>query len=326
MILNSNKTIYKILKYVKENRFFDVIDAIENRICKKIKIVNPIFIIGLPRTGTTLLSNILNYETHLGTSLYKDIPFIKGMIFWNYINFLYYQNSKKNRIHDDDIMVDMNSPNTFEEVAWIISKVKNQKISYDLNILTNYIKKILKVRNSERYFSKNNNNINRIELINKHFNNSKFLISIRKPENTINSLIRVNKIFNEIFDQDPYFKLLYNELGHKEFNIESNNKNNLNIIYLNEYYKFYSKVLNLIKKKKLKKNILVINHDDLIIKPEKNINRIFYFLNLELDSQRKNLIKKLIKKRKIVNMDNNSNKKLINKCNILYKKITSDNF
>ena len=208
----------------------------------------------------------------------------------------------------------MNSPNTFEEVAWIISKDKNQKNSYDLNILKNYIKKILKVRNSERYFSKNNNNINRIELINKNFNNCKFLISIRKPENTINSLVRVNKIFNKIFDQDPYFKLLYNELGHNEFNIDSNNKNNLNITYFNEYYKFYSKVLNLLKNKKLKKNILVINHDDLIIKPEKNINRIFQFLNFEFNSQRKNMVKKLIKQRKIINKDNNSKNKLINKC------------
>ena len=77
--------------------------------------------------NTTLLSHILNFETHLGTSLYKDIPFIKGMIFWNYINFLYYQKSKKHRIHDDDIMVDMNR-NTFEEVAWIIIKLKIKKI------------------------------------------------------------------------------------------------------------------------------------------------------------------------------------------------------
>jgi len=326
LIFNSNKTIYKILKFVKENRFLDTIDAIENRLCKKIKILNPIFVIGLPRTGTTLLSHILNLEPRLGTSLYKDVPFIKGLIFWDYINFLYYKKSKYQRIHEDDMMIDINSPNTFEEVAWIISKIKNQKNSYDLNILTNYIKKILKVRNSERYFSKNNNNINRIELIKKYFNNSKFLISIRKPENTINSLVRVNKIFNKMFDQDPYFKLLYNELGHKEFNINSSNTKELNTIYLNEYFEFYSKVLELLKKEELLKDILVINHDDLVLEPEKNIKRLFDFIDFKFDFNEKYIANQLIKKKNSIYIENNFDQKLINRCNDLYKKIITKDF
>lgn len=326
MILNSNKTIYKILKYVKENRFFDVIDAIENRICKKIKIVNPIFIIGLPRTGTTLLSNILNLKSNLGTSLYKDIPFIKGMIFWNYINFLYYQKSKKHRIHDDDIMVDMNSPNTFEEVAWIISKVKNQENSYNFNILTNYIKKILKIRNSERYFSKNNNNIDRIELIKKKINSAKFLISIRSPENTIKSLVRVNKLFNENFNKDPYFKLLYNELGHREFNVNYSNTNELNTVYLNKYFKFYSKVLKLLKKEELRKNILVINHDDFVLEPKENIKKLFDFVNYKSELNENYEANNLIKKKNYPHLDTCLDQKLINMCKVLYKKIIDEGY
>ena len=50
---------------------------------EKKKIVKPIFISGLPRSGTTLVTSLINQHTETGSYNYKDLPFHRIPLIWN---------------------------------------------------------------------------------------------------------------------------------------------------------------------------------------------------------------------------------------------------
>ena len=101
--------------------FFKQISNLENLLIKnKIKkIEKPIFICGFPRSGTTALLGVLNSHEDTGSFLYKDLPFIKTLFFWNLINNLYYKGVQvRPRYHGDGIEISPESPDAFEELIW----------------------------------------------------------------------------------------------------------------------------------------------------------------------------------------------------------------
>ena len=52
----------------------------------KKKIFKPIFVSGLPRSGTTLVTSIINQHSEVGSYNYKDLPFHRIPMIWNKLN------------------------------------------------------------------------------------------------------------------------------------------------------------------------------------------------------------------------------------------------
>lgn len=221
----SLKTIYKFKK------IFSVIEDMENFFFKN-KLQNdiddPIFILGLARSGTSILSHYLCQFDNYKTFTYKNLPYIQLPIFWNYLSRFYYSGKHKfTRIHDDDIVIDKNSPDSFEELFWQLNfkNYDKNKLSFleniqDYSFENKYKKLILKllyITKGSIYFSKNNNSIFRVKLLMKIFKNSKFIICIRNPLEQCYSLERVHKLFIKEQSNNKDFSKIMSMLGHYEF-------------------------------------------------------------------------------------------------------------
>jgi hypothetical protein len=126
------------------------------------------------------------------------------------------------------------SPEAFEEVFWRI--FWPEKYTDDSILLWDtgdfkeeahiffgeHMKKILALRRPDRpedgrYISKNNGNIGRLGLIRKMFPDAKILVPIRHPLEHAGSLLRQNRNFIEMQNNEPFVRKYMADLGHYEF-------------------------------------------------------------------------------------------------------------
>lgn len=293
--------------FYKNKKIFNFFSNIETNTFNKFKshtIEKPIYVCGLARSGTTLLTHLLNYFKNLGSAQYKDMPFINTPLFWNSVSNLYYGKKKDfKRFHGDSMNINLNSPDSFEEIYWL-NKDHNFEITYK-----NFIKKILILRRSNRYLAKNNNLISRIDELEKLFVNPKIIVIYRDPIKTVESLTKVNKKIYESNDKKKISKYL-KYIGHNEFGLYKNFQNpNKNNVYIenarllwnnNKYYDAYmlewiqiSEYIlnNLINNK----NIFILNYDDLINNFKNKFVDILNFTEVNHEKNDLHLLEKNVK-------------------------------
>ena len=229
LIFNSD-SIQSIL-YDLEKRFF----------LKEKQNNKHLFIVGLPRSGTTALLNLFYNTGQFASLIYKDMPFILSPNLWNKL----IKKTKKienfERIHEDGIRFNIESPEAFEEVFWknilkksYISKkfLKLHDISSEeVKNFNNFINLILNVRGLDVYLSKNNSNLLRLVSLSKQLKNSYFVVMFRNPINHALSLLNQHKKFILFQKKDIFIKQYMDFLGHYEFgenlkriNFDKNNK------------------------------------------------------------------------------------------------------
>ena len=210
---------------------------------KDIKNQSHIFITGLPRSGTTSLLNFIYSSDHYASLTYKNMPFILSPNFSKLFN---KKNvSKKERLHNDGISYDINSPEALDEIFF------NNDDEFIKNELVNYIQLILFSESKDKYLSKNNLNFKRIDLINSILPNSKFLIPIREPLQHAYSLFNQHLNFSQLQQGNDFIRRYMNYLGHNEFGLNHKPWNNpinfkdLNDInyWLEQWCLFYQDIL-----------------------------------------------------------------------------------
>ena len=210
----------------------------------QIKDQSHIFITGLPRSGTTSLLNFLYSSNQYASLTYKIMPFILSP---NFSKLFHKKNiTKKERMHNDGISYDINSPEAFDEVFFNIDDefVKNE--------LVNYFQLICLSQNKIKYLSKNNLNYKRIDLIHSMLPNSIFLIPIREPLQHAYSLLNQHLHFSQLQEEDDFIRRYMNYLGHNEFGLNHKPWNNsikhqdLNKIdyWLEQWCLFYQNIIN----------------------------------------------------------------------------------
>ena len=173
-----------------------------------------VFVMGLARSGTTVLLNAL-YESHEFASLtYEDMPFILAPNIWNKINFKKKDINFFKRAHGDGLKVSLESPEAFEESFWMTF---DQTEKDTLKKFKNYVNLISHKYNKYRYLSKNNQNIKRVELISKTFPNAKILIPFRHPLQHAYSLFVQHKKFINFSKEDKFISNYMKWIGHSEF-------------------------------------------------------------------------------------------------------------
>ncbi len=319
----------------------------------KNKIIKPIFITGLARSGSTILANILNLHSDTGSFLYRDVPFIEMPYLWSFANRLFYAGLKEElRPHNDGILVGPDSPDPFEEIIWkkyldnylnsssqfLTRRYSNNKLQ---TALKKNILKILYVRGSKkRYLSKGNYNISRLEYILKIFPDAKIVLCIRDPYKQVESLVNVHNKFTDYCKKNKYLVKQLNILSHFEFGPERKpiylneknynktldlwNKSDHYLGYLIQWYDIYQMVLNkYLSNKEISKNIFIINNEDLLLKPKETITNILNFTELKYNKNILIKMMRLVSKNIKIGFKNKNGRKsqIDNKIVKLYKEI-----
>ena len=173
-----------------------------------------VFVSGLARSGTTILLNAI-YESNEFSSLsYKDMPFVLAPNLWSKLSFAKEDINLVERAHGDGIKASTESPEAFEEVFW---KTFNESDEDTQEKFKTYVQLINQKYHKERYLSKNNQNIKRLELISNTFPHSKILIPFRDPVQQAYSLLSQHKRFIEDSKKDIFISNYMTWAGHTEF-------------------------------------------------------------------------------------------------------------
>ena len=228
---------------------------------------NHVFITGLARAGTTILLNAL-YKSKVFASLsYADMPFVLAPNLWSKISFKKKDLELTERAHGDGIKVSAESPEAFEEVFWkTFDDLEYDEVEEKFSI---YISNIVYKYKKQRYLSKNNQNIKRVELINSIFSNSKILIPFREPTQHAYSLLTQHKKFIEDSKNDKFISKYMKWIGHTEFgpnytpvkNQDLNFQNDLEINHwIEQWYLTYK---NAFQSFKNKQNVYFISYEKL---------------------------------------------------------------
>lgn len=235
-----------------------------------------VFISGMPRSGTTSLLNFIYSSNIFGSLKYENMPFLLSPNLLKIFN----KNSfkkKSERLHSDGIYYDISSPESFDEVFF-----KNFNGKFDIEFI-NYVNLILLSEKKSRYISKNNLSYKRIESISANLPNSIFLIPVRHPYQTANSLLNQHINFSRMQKKNDFILRYMNFLGHNEFGLNHKfwNKpkqfqdvNSVNY-WVEQWFLFYKDIF---KKFKFKKNCYFIIYENL--EKKEYIDRLCNILNI----------------------------------------------
>ena len=304
-LLRDQKRFNKLFLFLSnfEDTFFQV---------DKVQINSPVFICGMARSGTTFLTHLLNSSNYFSTFKYKNLPFYRTPIFWSYVhNFFYLGQKKRQRLHGDNLKIDINSPDSFEELIWKnyledyelkgywqkVERDQSNELSKNLDI---FIKKIIYINKASRYLSKNNNNIFRIKFLLNKFPNSKIIIVIRNPVDLAFSSAKVHFKFLKYHKTIKNFSEELSELGHYEFGFHRkmfdlkenklSNNQNLRFKTIKLYFEKYIDLLDFIFKNYSKeindKKVVIFNYDNL--KKIDDLSKLFEFLNIDINEDMRN--------------------------------------
>jgi len=196
-----------------------------------IDIDRPLYVTSLPRSGTTIVVEMLEQHPELTAHRYSDFPNVWTPYWRNYL----LQRTRRERpqpierAHRDRIEVSNDSPEAVEEVLWMhfFAGRHDQAINQVLDggqrnpdfdaFYCDQIRKLLAVRGARRYLAKGNYNLARIRYLLALFPDARFLVPVRDPLPHIGSLMKQHALFTRSSETDPRIPLQLALSGHYEF-------------------------------------------------------------------------------------------------------------
>jgi Sulfotransferase family len=195
-----------------------------------IPIDRPVFITGLARSGTTLLLTLFAQLPQVGTHRYSDFPFLFMPIAWDRLQGRTGQSAPPvERAHQDRIKITRDSPEAFEEPIWahFFPDIHDPRAIHRLTAVNRqprfdaffrqHLRKVLLLRGGERYLSKGNYNVTRIEYLADLFPDARFVIPVRHPVAQVESLMRQHQLFSAYNERDGRVAQYLQAAGHFEF-------------------------------------------------------------------------------------------------------------
>lgn len=276
----------------------------------KIPVVQPVFIAGLARSGTTLLLEVLAQAPRVATHRYRDFPFIMTPVLWNLFTTAFAIEQKAvERPHGDRIRITRESPEAFEEPIWqlFFPHVHDPGRSHRLTaadanpafdrFYIDHIRKILLIRAGTRYLAKGNYNLGRIEYLCRLFEDARFIIPIRHPMTQIVSLTRQHERFCAFGRTSPQVPAYLSAAGHYEFGPQRRPQclysgagdeiqrawasGGIHLGYAIQWAHVYRFVSQLAAAEELRSRIHVLRYEDLCASPENEIEKALRFAALE---------------------------------------------
>lgn len=196
-----------------------------------------VFVTGLPRAGTTLVLELLYGTGEFATFTYRDMPFILSPLLWRrFSQSSRRQGTRAERAHGDGVEVSYDSPEAFEEVAWLawlgkqilrehtLAPVPPESVTPEAAAaLRMLVRKRLLASSQEtggarlRYLSKNNANISRLGALERLFPTARVLVVFRDPLAQVNSLMAAHHRFLNEHGEDRFSERYMRWIGHYEF-------------------------------------------------------------------------------------------------------------
>ncbi|MEE9322051.1 MAG: sulfotransferase [Granulosicoccus sp.] len=210
------------------------------RSLKSVQIRQPVFIVGLPRAGTTLLLELLFDTNEFASFTYRQMPFVLNPLLWNKLTARSQQPAHmEQRAHGDNMKISYDSPEAFEEVLWknhLTNKLFSDgsilpldKTAIDNDFRTTFrslVKKLIYLANLNtptastsmpRYLSKNNANLSRLDAITSVFDDATLLCCFRHPASHVASLHYQHNRFTDLHETDRFSQQYMSWIGHHDF-------------------------------------------------------------------------------------------------------------
>ena len=196
------------------------------------RVDRPVYICGLPRAGTTISLQMLSEHPDVTTHKYADFLMPYAPYAWNWIFPRVPVDAMRKpvpRIHRDRIQVTRDSAEMGEEILWerFFPHIhdESQRSVLDANtsnpaferFYTEHLKKLLLSRGRKRYASKAIMCVVRMQYLRRLFPDARFLLYVRNPVDHVASLLKQDRIWDEIDREDPRQIEIIELTGHHEF-------------------------------------------------------------------------------------------------------------
>ncbi len=310
-----------------QTRFFsrtapiwELLGNLETRVLQEqlegIQIVRPVYVSGLARSGTTIITEILNRHKALTSHRYSDFPPIYTPFWRNWLrrHSRIFKARPVERAHRDRIMMTADSPEAVEEVLWMhfFPQLHDARKTMLLDADTDnprfeafyreHIQKLLLVRQRSRYLAKGNYNLTRLEYLLRLFPDARFLVPIRNPADHIASLMKQQRLFDDASTHDYRVGFQLAASGHFEFGpqrrcihfgdaaevrrIEACWRDGREVEGWARYWNGIHASLadRLSRNPALSRSVLIVRYEDLCGKSQTTLSSILDHCSLELDS------------------------------------------
>ncbi len=302
----------------KNNLDKDLLNKIEHISFK------PIFIMGVPRSGTSILYKILNTTDNFNiVNSYRIIEY--DNLIYNHINDkekkakqdldFFFKNKSQNDRGIDKLQINSDFE---EEYGFILARKQyvNKITKKTLDLFEEICKKIQFISNNNKpVLLKNPHDFANFIYIKNVFPESKFIFIHRNPLKTLNSQLNA---MDTLFKQkshymavlSPWYNNVFNnplKLKYYRFFYSKDNKNRL-LTALNKLHKSANYYLENIQSLNKDINYIDVKYEEICENPNLSIQKIMKFLNLEIKNEidyneyikvRKKPVLEIIEKRKI---------------------------
>jgi len=194
-------------------------------------VVQPIYIAGVPRSGTTLLTELLARHPAVTSHRYSDFPNVWTPYWHNWLadRVGRDRSAPTERAHRDRIEVNRESPEAVEEVLWmgyfdgLHDATRDQRLNADTHnpaferAYRAHVSKLLAVRSAQRYLAKGNYNATRLGYLLKLFPDARIVVPWRDPVAQVASLVKQDRLFTRMAAEDARVPLQLARSGHFEF-------------------------------------------------------------------------------------------------------------
>lgn len=271
-----------------------------------IKVEQPVYVAGLARAGTTVLLERLAEHPQVATHRYADFPPLLTPYWWNrWLSLVPHSREvAMERAHKDGIAVTSQSPEAFEEMLWMAffpdihdparSGVFGRRATHPAfeRFYDEHIRKLLAIRQRQRYVAKGNYNLVRLGYLHKLYPDARFVVAIRDPVWHIASLMKQQRLFAIGETGQPRALEHMRRVGHFEFGLDRRAINVGNdtltaritelwqggrevegwALYWAEIYRHVADVLD--ADPALKEACLVVHYEDMCSQPEETLVRL----------------------------------------------------
>jgi len=274
----------------------------------------PIYICGLARAGTTILTEVIARHPDVATHTYRDFPCLFTPYVWNKtisaFDWLPFQPKPHERAHKDGILVTSKSPEAMEEVIWMafFKHLHDETRSAVLGRETKskkfppfyreHIQKLVKTRKKTRFASKANYNLTRVSYMLSIFPDARFVIVVRNPVPHVWSLYRKDKMFRTEQEKDPAALVHMNQVGHFEFgkgrvfintgddaamaSVQSCFTSGDDVRGWARYWAMLHRFIH--NECETKPEVLVVRHEDMCAAPKESMTKIYEHCRLSYDA------------------------------------------
>jgi hypothetical protein len=191
----------------------------------------PIYVAGVARSGTTLVTEMLARHPDVTSHRYSDFPNVHTP-FWR--NWLAARTRRPapaavERAHKDRLMVTPESPEAVEEVVWmqffdhLHDPASSHVMDSDVDApafarhYREHVAKLLLARGASRYLAKGNYNTTRLGYLLQLFPDARIVVPVREPVQHVASLVKQDRLFTRLAEEDPRVPGQLARSGHFEF-------------------------------------------------------------------------------------------------------------